>query len=330
MGRTCLQARLPLFRSNNVYLCYMFDLGEKIEMHRTPTSTFIPDSVDEEYADGYCFMAENSAAGFESICRKDLTRGGWGVSAVSEEYGKPSVFQTETMNVHDMKELKLCSFRRWEGAEEEVDDVNLAVMYKARQVVIMEDLLPKTALGPLEYGSIRLEIQSGRSYRLHAHNLLRFRVEERTLLNCVSASLSSLWSEARAAHAPVSRHRCLTYKCRNGICPYGYPMLEAAYETRREVSNVGDTARSEAAEGSDIVEERIIYKRQIGNETFELDERVTPFCVELSSTRVCHGAFLICTDELATGYAGKYVFKRSGGLGSETGYVSLPDAMRAE
>lgn len=149
--------------------------------------------------------------------------------------------------------------------------------------------------------------------------MLRFEVEEETLLKSVSASLRSLTPEARGAHEPVARHRCVTYKCRNGICPYGYPVVEACDRTRREIqtlANVGEVVvDTGSGEVDPLLEERVLYRREIGTELAEKDEYVTPFCVELSSTRVCHGAFLICTDELATGYTGKYVFKRSGAWG---------------
>lgn len=294
----------PMFRHSELFLAFMFDFGEKLEMHRSATRSFVPDAVREGDAEAYCYMSESSARGFENMCKRELLRGRWGLAAVSDGVGIPNVFQTETMNEGDMAELVKASYQLWPGAPQVVDIVTTAVLYKYRQIVIMEILLPRTGVGSLIYGSIRLEIQSGRSYRLHAHNMLRMSATDDALLKCVSASMSSLAPEARARHEPVARHRCLSYKCRNDICTYGYPVLEAAERTHRVAELETDTEEEDKS--------RVVYKREVGDGVVERDEYCTPFCVELASTRVCHGAFLVCTNEIATGYTGKYVFKRSG------------------
>lgn len=69
-----------LFRSNHVYLAFMFDFGEKLEMYRSPRSGFIPDGVCEEDVEDYSLMSEKSATGYENSCRNDLNRGRWAVA----------------------------------------------------------------------------------------------------------------------------------------------------------------------------------------------------------------------------------------------------------
>lgn len=54
-----------------------------------------------------------------------------------------------------------------------------------------------------------------------------------------------------------------------------------------------------------IERKEVIYPWEIGTRDCEKPERVAPFCVELVYIRICHGAFVICTEKLATGYAGK-------------------------
>lgn len=182
-----------------------------------------------------------NARSYENQCWKDLMQGRRALAAVSDAVTDPNVFQTETMNDLDMSELQMCSLDMVGEGEGVVDDVTVVYVYKVRQIVFMEDVLQCTGLKGLVYGSIRLEIQFGRSYRLPAHNMLRLEADEARRFAYLSAARSSLSPVARAKQEPVARHRCLSYKCRNDICTYSYPVLEAAQDTHR-VRGDGDDA----------------------------------------------------------------------------------------
>lgn len=65
---------------------------------------------------------------------------------------------TETMNEADMSELQTMSFSLLHNIFLTIDDVTTALLYKMRQVVIVEEILPRTAMNGIVYASIRLEI----------------------------------------------------------------------------------------------------------------------------------------------------------------------------
>lgn len=187
-------------------------------------TVIFPDEVDNADAEHFCSTSEATAKEYEDTCRRYLNSGRRSVAAASLSFGEPNVFQTETMNGTDMLELRTSLFKITETADLCIDDVSTAFLHKQRQSVPWEEVLPLTELKTIEFASIRLEIQSGRSYRLHAHKIIQVLAEDDVLLHAVSASLNRPPPEIREKHALISRQKCLSNKFRNNVCVYGYPI----------------------------------------------------------------------------------------------------------
>lgn len=156
--------------------------------------------------------------------------------------------------------------------------------------------------------------------------MLQVEADNKDLEQSIVASLSSLPPKQRREHERVARHRCLSYKCVNDVCVYDFPCLQPAGRTHivhnHHVHHEYTVSQS-SFEHEEWPFQTVVYKRETGDDLQERDERCTPFLPELSSTRICHGSFKICTTELATAYSNKYSFKASGGVANQICTVSL-------
>lgn len=126
-----------MFRFNSLYLCYLFDFSEKKELQRIGPMQFLPDDVCDEDVLCYNLMSEQTVNNYDTVVRRALNRGRRGVAVASEVLRTPNVFQTGTMNVADMQELRTVQTKLPNEGRAVVDDVSLAYLYKKRVIELV-------------------------------------------------------------------------------------------------------------------------------------------------------------------------------------------------
>lgn len=113
--------------------------------------------------------------------------------------GGADSFITETMNEADFTERDGYGIVLSPDVEPVFDDINTAVLFKKRSIAIISKLFPATEIVPLEWAALRLEIQTGRAYRLHAHRLARTVKGRENVLKVVTAASRDLRGAVRDA-----------------------------------------------------------------------------------------------------------------------------------
>lgn len=133
------------------------------------------------------------------------------------------------MNERDFVERDACAIVVTSGSEAQYDDVTTAVLFKKRSIEILSKLLPATEIGSLEWAVLRLEIQTERSCRLHAHSLVRTRRGKDNVLNVVTVARRDLRGDTRRRRGEAffrrAAHHCMGDKC-GEECKYDFPNTE--------------------------------------------------------------------------------------------------------
>lgn len=230
---------------------------------------------------------------------EDLRAGVRGVAAAGEKYGDANLFVTITMSEDDMPWLvRALAFVG--GTRESHKEPGSCAYYfwhlvRALVTNVFGDV---QTFGGLTFYADRLENQSQRANKLHAHCILRVEACEGVVERALTADLADLCPSFRLMYEPQARHHCGEKCAGQGTtqpdgdeagegtvtCKYGFPVTEYAEETYSRCAPRG---------------KETIYRRARGM------ERVVPFYPVLKAVYPAHGADMVMTSTVTAAYTGK-------------------------
>lgn len=303
----------PQFRRNRVWLFAQYDRRQKDALYAMPNFIALSDDVEEEEAEGAACALRRARVGCHDTGIEELRRGVRGVAAAADELGDPNLFVTITMSEGDMPWLL--------SAMAQVETSNIrkerrvsfepplcAYYFSALVKVLVEKVFGDAeTFGGLVFYAFRLENQSYRSNKLHAHCILRVEASDIEICEALTADLSDLCAAFRMEYEARARHEC-QQKCAAGKkvtdrvshmeheeprsplvpeyeCKYGYPCNIYSTDTMIVTRN----GRRET-----------IYRRRIGM------ERVVSYFPVVKGIYPAHGADRIMTSAVMAAYTGKW------------------------
>lgn len=302
----------PLFRRNRVWLFAQYDRRQKNALYTMPNFVALSDDVQEEEAVGSEWALRRARVGCHDTGIEELRRGVRGVAAAADELGDPNLFVTITMSEGDMPWLMSALSQVAHGPLTQAREVSFesplcAYYFSVLVKVLIENVFgDEETFGGLSFYALRLENQSYRSNKLHAHCIFRVAACDTELCAALTADLSDLCPAFRVKYETSARHEC-QQKCassqkggdaavdnqdeahRHAVraqheCKYGYPCDIHSDESMIVTRN----GRTET-----------IYRRSTGM------ERVVSYYPIVKAIYPAHGADMIMTSAVMAAYTGK-------------------------
>lgn len=292
----------PRFRRNRVWLFAHYDRRQKDALYAMPNFVALDAGIGDEEAEATCLALRRSRTGSHDVGIEELRAGVRGIAAASDERGDANLFVTITMSESDMPWLQNALASVQVGnAGGAYDEPGVCAYYFSHLVRVLITVVfgDTRTFGDLDFYAYRLENQSQRANKLHAHCILRVRACEREINDALTANLADLCPSFRVVYEPRARHQCgekctgRNFEHRNGeelrdvqipACKYGFPVTEYCSETY---------SRSVAGE------KQTVYRRTPGM------ERVVPYYPVLKSVYPAHGADMAMTSTVMAAYTGK-------------------------
>lgn len=172
----------PRFRRNRVWMYAHYDRRQKDALYTMPNFISLDAGIGDEEAEAAAWVLRRSRAGCHDLGIEELRAGVRGVAAACDEYGDANLFVTITMSESDMPWIQnvLASVGGSRGAAHEP---SVCAYYFSHlvEVLIVKVFGDRRAFGGLSFYVYRLENQSQRANKLHAHCILRVKACESEL-----------------------------------------------------------------------------------------------------------------------------------------------------
>lgn len=286
-----------------MWLYAQYDRRQKEALYTMPNAVSLDAEIADEDAQAASWALRRSRTGSHDLGIEASRAGVRGVAAASAKYGDANLFVTITMSESDIPWLgKTITYI---GAPcQAYDEPGVCAYYFSHlvRVLIVEIFGDERTFGGLTFFAYRLENQSQRANKLHAHCILRVEACEGDINKSLTADLSDLCPSFRVNYEPRARHHC-GEKC-TGQNPAG--TFDSAEKERNSSSNTSCNYGfpvTEYAPGTFCREKKkekeTVYRRSAGM------ERVVPFYPLMKAVYPAHGADMVMSSTVMAAYTGK-------------------------